>query len=81
MKMFASGDEPSRFEVLDWFYQILKRTMLGLILCHGLVLDVGCGEGSFPKRKNIAGLDVNKGTFGQMPLRIQSFGRRLFTSF
>jgi len=47
------------FKTLDRFYQILKRTILGEVLCHGLVLDVGCGEGSFP-RKKIVGLDVDR---------------------
>ena len=60
MKMLASGDKPSRFEILDLFYQMLKRTLLFVVLCHGSVLDVGCGEGSFPNREKIAGLDVNK---------------------
>jgi len=48
------------FKTFDRFYQILKRTILGEVLCHGLVLDVGCGEGSYPKKKRIVGLDVDK---------------------
>jgi len=55
MRMSSLG-----FEMLNRFYQILKRTILGEILCHGLVLDVGCGEGSFPKKEKIVGLDVDK---------------------
>jgi ubiquinone/menaquinone biosynthesis C-methylase UbiE len=50
----------SGFVTIDRLYQILKRTILSVILCHGLVLDVGCGEGSFPKKEKIVGLDVNK---------------------
>jgi len=34
--------------------------MLHAILCHGLVLDIGCGEGSFPKKEKIVGLDIDK---------------------
>ncbi len=60
VKMLTDGDQPSKFEILNYFYQILKRTILGLILCHGLVLDVGCGEGSFPKEENIVGIDVDR---------------------
>ena len=55
MRMSSLG-----FEMLNRFYQILKRAILGEILCHGLVLDVGCGEGSFPKKEKIVGLDVDK---------------------
>ena len=42
----------SFYSIMDYmgkFYQFLKRFILGKILCHGLTLDVGCGEGSFPK--------------------------------
>lgn len=61
VKVSAYADEFSGFEMVNHFYQILKRTMLGEILCHGLVLDVGSGEGSFPtKGKRIVGLDVDK---------------------
>jgi len=42
------------------FYQVLKRTLLSAVLCRGLVLDVGCGEGSFPRKEKIVGLDVNE---------------------
>jgi len=56
----AIRDKPSRFEMLNWFYQTLKRTLLGVILCHGSVLDVGCGKGSFPTKQKIAGLDVSR---------------------
>jgi len=38
----------------------LKRTTLSKILCYGLVLDIGCGEGSFPKKERIVGLDIDK---------------------
>lgn len=62
------------FEMLNRFYQILKRTMLGEILCHGLVLDVGCGEGSFPKKEKIVGLDVDKQRLKRCPYEFKVLG-------
>jgi len=60
VKKLANQDKSSWFEMADWFYQILKRTLLCIVVCHGSVLDVGCGEGSFPNRERIAGLDVDR---------------------
>jgi SAM-dependent methyltransferase len=42
------------------FYEFLKRKFLTLLLCHGQVLDVGCGKGTFPIKRKIVGLDINK---------------------
>jgi len=60
VKKLSSQNKSSWFEMANWFYQILKRTLLCTVLCHGSVLDVGCGEGSFPSRERIAGLDVDR---------------------
>jgi len=62
------------FEIANRFYQILKRATLGEILCHGLVLDVGCGEGSFPTKEKIVGLDVGKQLLKRCPYEFKVLG-------
>ena len=53
-------DGLSMSDILNRFYLILKRTMVGKIFCHGLVLDVGCSEGSVPNKDRMTGLDLDK---------------------
>ena len=41
------------------YYEFVKRKFLSLLFCHGRVLDVGCGRGSFPNR-SLVGVDINR---------------------
>ena len=55
-------------------YQAIKRFLLEKILCHGLVLDVGCGSGSFQRRRHIIGLDVDKENLKRCPYPFKVLG-------
>jgi SAM-dependent methyltransferase len=40
-------------------YEFLKRKLLSAILCHGTVLDIGCGEGTFSHQNYAVGIDID----------------------
>jgi len=65
---------------MNKFYHLLKRFFLQKILCHGLVLDVGCGEGTFQTKK-IIGLDLDKNRLARCPYTFKVQGDAQYLPF